>query len=295
MGSVMEETDFWSATQEAFAPLNLSSPQLQEKLLKKPPFRFIHDLITAVNERFQTFASVIPPQLSDSTKIDNKEQKIEFLNVIISHVEKKLGTKIDVNPKKIVSGNEAEKTNIFLQHVARAATAPASPLSLSPSRPGSPSGKKKSRSKSSKKGMAASTTAHGSPTTPAPSVLPSSGAPNGLAGDKIEADSLPHAVVGTKPSSEAVKQVLKEAKLFEGTIGRHSVDISGEFDVVANGKKIVEMWRSLNPSGEVISQSKIPEDALENALARQIEAARVMQRLNLENNKIIKKLEALLM
>lgn len=292
----MEENDFWSATQQAFAPLNITSPQLQEKLLKKPPFRFIHDLIRSINEHFGTFTHVIPPELSESSKIETKEQKIEYLTAIISHVEGLLKIKIDVNPKKIVSGSESEKTNAFLQCVARAA-AEGAPLSSSSPRPRSisRSRKSKSSSKSEKRETAASPTAVVSSIAVSSPIAVCPGPPDEPVHGKIEVGSLPKAKRGSKVSHETVKDVVTEAKIFEGIIARHSVDLSEPFDVVVDGKKIVEMWNTLDPSAEVVSQSKIPEDALEMAVTRQIEAARQIQQLNAQNNAIIKKLEALLM
>ena len=42
---------------------------------------------------------------------------------MIAVTELMVGEKIDVNPNKIVAGAEADKTNIFLQYVFKAATA----------------------------------------------------------------------------------------------------------------------------------------------------------------------------
>ena len=42
---------------------------------------------------------------------------------MIAVTELMVGEKIDVNPNKIVAGAEADKTNVFLQYVFKAATA----------------------------------------------------------------------------------------------------------------------------------------------------------------------------
>lgn len=290
----MTESDFCTATQLAFAPLNLSSPQLQEKLLKKPPFRFIYDLVRAVNKHFGIFSTAIPPEFNEFSKIESKEHKIDYLTAIISQTEKLLNVTIDVNPKKIVSGSEPEKTNVFLQCIAKAAiTVPN--IDLSPRSRSSSERKSKSASPSSKKEAAAS------PTRGAASVIPSTSSTTNSStfttpsGDALDVSSLPKAAKSAKASSSAIKKVLDDAQNFQDSIGRSTVDLTAPFDVVVDGKKIAEMWNTLGPSKQPISQSKIPEDALEIAIGRQIVSARQIQELNVENDKLIKQLETLIM
>jgi TRAF3-interacting protein 1 len=116
----MAEEDFWSETIAAYAPLALPAPALTEKLLKRPPFRFIFDLITAINQRFNAYGHLFSPEEQDSAAIDTKEKKIAYLQKIIDFIQLLLGRQVDVNTKKIVAGSEPERTNKFLRDVAMA-------------------------------------------------------------------------------------------------------------------------------------------------------------------------------
>lgn len=62
----------------------------------------------------------------DSTNINNKQNKIEFLEKLIRFLESELEISIDVKPSKIVAGLEAEKTRYLLQLFVVVATTPKS-------------------------------------------------------------------------------------------------------------------------------------------------------------------------
>lgn len=97
-------------------------PKLSDKLLNKPPFRFLHDLIMEVM-RSTGFGRGLYDNspLSDSSNVVDKDSKITFLNMIIKLVGTQLNTVVEARPQKIVSGLEAENTNRFLQLLAVAA------------------------------------------------------------------------------------------------------------------------------------------------------------------------------
>ncbi|XP_029823245.2 TRAF3-interacting protein 1 [Ixodes scapularis] len=100
----------------------IKKPPLQEKLLKKPPFRFLHDIIHNVIKTSKFLDGLYTPEELTSENIKDKESKVVFLQKAIDVVIMVTGTHLTVRPSKIVSGHEAEKTNEFLQLLAKAAS-----------------------------------------------------------------------------------------------------------------------------------------------------------------------------
>lgn len=97
-------------------------PKLSDKLLNKPPFRFLHDLISEV-VRSTGFARGLYDEVeADSSQVVDKEAKIKYLAKIIKVVGMQLNTIVEARPQKIVSGLEASNTNRFLQLLAIAAS-----------------------------------------------------------------------------------------------------------------------------------------------------------------------------
>eukprot|EP00933_Yihiella_yeosuensis_P080683 TRINITY_DN94147_c0_g1_i1.p1 TRINITY_DN94147_c0_g1~~TRINITY_DN94147_c0_g1_i1.p1 ORF type:complete len:571 (+),score=255.95 TRINITY_DN94147_c0_g1_i1:87-1799(+) len=100
----------------------ISKPKMTEKYLKKPPFRFLHDIVMEVT-RATTFAQgLYTTEECDAAQLTEKQAKLDFLNKAISVTSFALGEKIDVSANKIVAGYEAEKTNVWLQKLHQAAT-----------------------------------------------------------------------------------------------------------------------------------------------------------------------------
>lgn len=107
-------------TQQLLGEL-IQRPKLTEKLLGKPPFRFLHDIVMEVI-RSTGFAKGLYNEVeSDSANVTEKEQKIIFLEKIIKVVGVQLNTLVEAKPLKIVAGLEAQSTNNFLQLLAVAA------------------------------------------------------------------------------------------------------------------------------------------------------------------------------
>lgn len=96
---------------------------MTQKLLSKPPFRYLHDIFTATCGATGFGEGLYQGQELDAKAITEKDAKINFLVKLISLTELVVGEEMDVKPTKIVAGQEPEKTNYLLQQFFRAATA----------------------------------------------------------------------------------------------------------------------------------------------------------------------------
>eukprot|EP00316_Scyphosphaera_apsteinii_P004327 CAMPEP_0119305912 /NCGR_PEP_ID=MMETSP1333-20130426/6794_1 /TAXON_ID=418940 /ORGANISM="Scyphosphaera apsteinii, Strain RCC1455" /LENGTH=484 /DNA_ID=CAMNT_0007309105 /DNA_START=40 /DNA_END=1494 /DNA_ORIENTATION=+ len=100
----------------------IKRPKLTPALLQKPPFRFLHDIVTEVTKATGFAQGLFDGDELQSAKIKEKEAKLSYLNKIIKCVEFASNSTIQIRPGKVVAGMEAENTNAFLQQLAKAAT-----------------------------------------------------------------------------------------------------------------------------------------------------------------------------
>lgn len=105
-------------TQETLGKV-IKKPPLTDKLLSKPPFRFLHDIITEVVKNTGFLKGLYTADEMDSAKVKEKEAKILFLQKAIDVVGM-INGQLSVRPSKIVAGHEPEKTNEFLQAMGMA-------------------------------------------------------------------------------------------------------------------------------------------------------------------------------
>lgn len=70
------------ATQDDLGKI-IEKPQLTEKLLKRPPFRFLHDIIANVIQTNQVFNGLYQDKEMVAENINDKTAKIDFLQKII--------------------------------------------------------------------------------------------------------------------------------------------------------------------------------------------------------------------
>ncbi|KAK2178911.1 hypothetical protein NP493_525g06005 [Ridgeia piscesae] len=98
----------------------IKKPPLTEKLLSKPPFRFLHDIITTTIRQSGFMKGLFTEQEMVSENVKDKDSKIAFLKKAIDFVVLVNGTSLAVKPTKIVAGHEPDKTNEFLQALATA-------------------------------------------------------------------------------------------------------------------------------------------------------------------------------
>lgn len=114
-----DEDAFVLATQETLGKL-ISKPKMTDKYLKKPPFRFLHDIVMEVTRATGFMQGLFTTEESDAGSLGDKQAKLDFLNKAINVTCFVLGEKIDVSANKIVAGLEADKTNAWLQKLAQA-------------------------------------------------------------------------------------------------------------------------------------------------------------------------------
>ncbi|XP_026902076.2 TRAF3-interacting protein 1 isoform X4 [Acinonyx jubatus] len=105
-------------TQEALGKV-IRRPPLTEKLLNKPPFRYLHDIITEVIRVTGFMKGLYTDAEMQSDNVKDKDAKISFLQKAIDVVVMVSGQPLSAKPVRIVAGHEPERTNELLQGIAK--------------------------------------------------------------------------------------------------------------------------------------------------------------------------------
>ncbi|XP_059785063.1 TRAF3-interacting protein 1 isoform X3 [Balaenoptera ricei] len=105
-------------TQEALGKV-IRRPPLTEKLLNKPPFRYLHDIITEVIRMTGFMKGLYTDAEMKSDNVKDKDAKISFLQKAIDVVVMVSGEPLLAKPARIVAGHEPEKTNELLQRIGK--------------------------------------------------------------------------------------------------------------------------------------------------------------------------------
>jgi TRAF3-interacting protein 1 len=64
----------------------IQKPKMTEKLLSKPPFRFIHDTISAIIATTGFGEGLFDDKEKDSSNVTEKQSKIDYLDKIFNFV-----------------------------------------------------------------------------------------------------------------------------------------------------------------------------------------------------------------
>lgn len=96
---------------------------MSEKLLSKPPFRYLHDIFTATMAKTGWGNGLYQEEELNSKSFEDKDSKLAWLVKLITLTEMMIGEKLDIKPSMVLAGQQADKTNVWLQQMFRAATA----------------------------------------------------------------------------------------------------------------------------------------------------------------------------
>ncbi|XP_047226808.1 TRAF3-interacting protein 1 isoform X2 [Girardinichthys multiradiatus] len=97
----------------------IKKPPLTEKLLSRPPFRYLHDIFSEVIRTTGFMKGLYEEKEMKSDSVKEKDSKIAFLQKAIDVVMLVSGEPLAAKPARIVAGHEPEKTNELLQAIAR--------------------------------------------------------------------------------------------------------------------------------------------------------------------------------
>lgn len=118
-----ESEDWITQTQQTLGAL-IQRPRLLDKLLRKPPFRFIHDIVKALIKA-NGFPSAFLDEDKDLNQANIKDAKFKyyFLSKLIVIVSATLNEDLSfIDPKHIIAGRKPEDTNCLLTALANAST-----------------------------------------------------------------------------------------------------------------------------------------------------------------------------
>ncbi|XP_061923606.1 TRAF3-interacting protein 1-like [Entelurus aequoreus] len=97
----------------------IKKPILTERLLSKPPFRYLHDIFAEIIRTTGFMKGLYKENELRSECVKDKEMKMAFLQKAIDVVSLVMGEPLAVKPAHIVAGHEPERTNELLQAIAK--------------------------------------------------------------------------------------------------------------------------------------------------------------------------------
>ena len=115
-------SDYWSKTGDMFGKL-IDKPKMHEKLLKKPPPKYIYDIVMNTMKK-----TGFPKGLFTDDEMNVKyfesdaKHKVEILQKVIDITKIVTGENFEIKCTDILKGANPEKTNNFLQLFYTAAT-----------------------------------------------------------------------------------------------------------------------------------------------------------------------------
>ena len=81
-----------------------SKPKMTEKLLCKPPFRYLHDIFTATLSKTGFGEGLFQGDELNSKSYEDKDSKLGFLVKLITLTEMVIGEKMEIKPSMVLAG-----------------------------------------------------------------------------------------------------------------------------------------------------------------------------------------------
>jgi len=81
-----------------------AKPKMTEKLLSKPPFRYLHDIFTATMAKTGYGEGMFQGEELNSKSFEDKDSKLAWLVKVITLTEMIVGEKIDIKPSMVLAG-----------------------------------------------------------------------------------------------------------------------------------------------------------------------------------------------
>ena len=114
--------DYWSETGKLFSSL-IQKPKMTEKLLKKPPPKYIYDIILNTMKATGFPKGLYTPEEEDHKYFESDaHHKLDILQKAIDITKIVMNENFDIKCTNILKGEQPEKTNYFLQLFYKAAT-----------------------------------------------------------------------------------------------------------------------------------------------------------------------------
>ena len=114
--------DYWTETGKCFSSL-IEKPKMTEKLLKKPPPKYIYDIILNTMKKTNFPKGLLTDQEMDHKYFEaDPHHKLAILQKVIDITRIVMSENFDIKTTNILKGEQPEKTNYFLQMFYKAAT-----------------------------------------------------------------------------------------------------------------------------------------------------------------------------
>ena len=114
--------NYWTETGKLFGSL-IEKPKMTEKLLKKPPPKYIYDIILNTMKKTNFPKGLLTDQEMDHKYFEaDPHHKLAILQKVIDITKIVMSDNFDIKTTNILKGEQPDKTNYFLQMFYKAAT-----------------------------------------------------------------------------------------------------------------------------------------------------------------------------